>query len=283
MLELTGLGFAYPPSRWVFRQVSLVVPRGTVTAVIGPNGRGKTTLVRCAAGLLEPTEGSVARACAPGFVPQAHGSSFAYRVLDMVLMGRARHVGLFSVPGPSDLAAARAAIERVGIGALEQRAFPTLSGGEQQLVLIARAVASGSRLLVLDEPAAGLDLRNQARVLALLRDLVDDGLAVLLTTHHPDHALFLADDVVLMHGTDEVECGPAAALLTEERLTRLYAVPVHCVEYTEGGVPRRAIVPGYGAGLTDGAPASGRATAGPVTEWQVSPGPPPGRSAPPVR
>ena len=80
-----------------------------------------------------------------------------------------------------------------------------------------------------------------------------------------------------------MECGPAAALLTEERLTRLYAVPVHCVEYTEGGVPRRGIVPGYGAGLTDGAAAFGPATARPVTEWQVSPGPPPGRTAPPVR
>ena len=250
MLELFGLGFAYSPGRWVFRGVSLTVTPGTATAVIGPNGRGKTTLVRCAAGLLDPTEGTATRACVPGFVPQAHGSTFAYRVLDMVLMGRARHIGPFSVPGSADVAAARAAIERVGIGALERRPFTTLSGGEQQLVLIARAVASGSTLLVLDEPAAGLDLRNQSRVLGLLRDLVDDGLAVLLTTHHPDHALFLADSVVLMHGPDAVECGRAADLLTDERLTGLYAVPVHSVEYAANGVRRRAIVTGYGAGLS---------------------------------
>lgn len=250
MLELVGLGFAYSPGRWVFRGVSLTVTPGTATAVIGPNGRGKTTLVRCAAGLLDPTEGTATRACVPGFVPQAHGSTFAYRVLDMVLMGRARHIGPFSVPGSADVAAARAAIERVGIGALERRPFTTLSGGEQQLVLIARAVASGSTLLVLDEPAAGLDLRNQSRVLGLLRDLVDDGLAVLLTTHHPDHALFLADSVVLMHGPDAVECGPAADLLTDERLTGLYAVPVHSVAYAANGVTQRAIVTGYGAGLS---------------------------------
>ena len=272
MLDLSGLGFAYTPGRWVFRDVSLTVSAGTATAVIGPNGRGKTTLVRCAAGLLEPTEGTVARACTPGFVPQAHGSTFAYRVLDMVLMGRARHIGPFSVPGSADVAAARAAIERVGIAGLARRAFPTLSGGEQQLVLIARAVASGSRLLVLDEPAAGLDLRNQSRVLALLRELVGDGLAVLLTTHHPDHALYLADRVVLMHGPESVECGPAAALLTEERLTGLYAVPVHSVEYAANGVMRRAIVTGYAA-----------ADDAPVAAAPFSPGPPPDRTAPPGR
>jgi iron complex transport system ATP-binding protein len=274
VLELSGLGFAYLPGRWVFRGVSLTVPPGTTTAVIGPNGRGKTTLVRCAAGLLEPTEGTVTRACVPGFVPQAHGSTFAYRVLDMVLMGRARHIGPFSVPGSADVAAARAAIERVGIRGLEGRPFPALSGGEQQLALIARAVASGSTLLVLDEPAAGLDLRNQSRVLALLRELAGEGLAVLLTTHHPDHALHLADRVVLMHGPESVECGPATALLTEERLTGLYAVPVHCVEYAADGVMRRAIVTGYGAGSD---------VAAPTEAARLSPGPPPGRTARPLR
>jgi iron complex transport system ATP-binding protein len=274
VLELCGLGFAYTPGRWVFRDVSLTVPPGSTTAVIGPNGRGKTTLVRCAAGLLAPTEGTVTRACAPGFVPQAHGSTFAYRVLDMVLMGRARHVGPFSVPGSADVAVARAAIERVGVGGLERRPFPTLSGGEQQLVLIARAVASGSSLLVLDEPASGLDLRNQSRVLALLRELASEGLGVLLTTHHPDHALHLADRVVLMHGAESVECGPAADLLTEERLTSLYAVPVHSVEYVADGVRRRAIVTGYGAAPDDEAPAAAA---------RLSPGPPPGRTARPRR
>ncbi len=112
-------------------------------------------------------------------------------------------------------------------------------------MLIARALASGSPLLVLDEPAAALDLHNQSRVLSLLRDLVGDGMGVLLTTHHPDHALFLADDVVLMHGPDDVRTGPAAGLLSDEQLSALYAVPVHSVAYTEGGEQRRGLVTGY--------------------------------------
>lgn len=247
MLELRGIGFAYAGRDWVFRGVSLAAERGTVTAVLGPNGRGKTTLVRCAAGLLDPQEGSVHRGAAVGFVPQARGSAFAYPVREMVVMGRAAHVGVFSVPGRSDREAAEAAMERVGIAELADRPFPTLSGGEQQLVLVARAVASGHPVLVLDEPATGLDLRNQVVVVELVRSLADDGLAVLLTTHHPDHALMAADAVVLMRGPSDVRYGPADELLTEPELTALYGVPVREVEVPGPGGGRRALVTGGAA------------------------------------
>ena len=207
MLELRDIGFAYAAEDWVFRGVSVRLEPGSVTAVLGPNGRGKTTLVRCAAGLLTPQRGEVHRDAPVGFVPQARATAFAYPVREMVVMGRASHVGVFAVPGRSDRAAADAAMERVGIDDLADRAFPTLSGGEQQLVLVARAVASGHPVMVLDEPATGLDLRNQGIVLALVRSLADDGLTVLLTTHHPDHALFVSDFVVLMHGPSDVRHG----------------------------------------------------------------------------
>ena len=160
-----------------------------------------------------------------GYVPQAHGSAFAYRALDMVLMGRARQVGVFRTPGPADRAAALEAMERVGVAGLQDRLFPTLSGGEQQLVLIARAIAAGCPVLVLDEPATGLDLKNQVRVLTLLRELMADGMALLLSTHHPDHALYLADRVVLL-GRSGARTGPAAELLTDAALSALYGVPV---------------------------------------------------------
>ncbi|MFH5879850.1 ABC transporter ATP-binding protein [Arthrobacter sp. NA-172] len=198
MLELDRVGFGYNQRKWVFRDVSFTVTPGTATAVLGPNGSGKTTLVRCAAGLLAPVEGVVLREQSAGYVPQAHGSTFAYRALDMVLMGRARHVGVFRSPGNADRAAAVEAMDRVGAAELQDRLFPTLSGGEQQLVLIARAIAAGSPLLVLDEPATGLDLKNQVRVLKLLRELMADGMALLLSTHHPDHAMHLAGQVVLL-------------------------------------------------------------------------------------
>lgn len=249
MLELANLGHRYPETGWVFRHVSLDVPPGSVTVVLGPNGRGKTTLVRCAAGLLKPTQGSVSNDAPVGFVPQAHGGAFAYRALDMVVMGRVRQVSLFGSPTRDDRVAALDAMDRIGVAHLAERQFPTLSGGEQQLVLIARAIASESPALVLDEPTTGLDLHNQAQILSLLRKLVADGMSVLLTTHHPDHALYLADTAVLMGGPDAVTCGPAAELLTESSLGRLYDIDVRIVTYQAEGGERRAVVTGYGDDL----------------------------------
>jgi iron complex transport system ATP-binding protein len=242
VLELRGVGFAYAAADWVFRGVSFGLSRGTVTSVLGPNGRGKTTLVRCAAGLLTPQEGRIFRSAPTGFVPQARGTTFAYPVREMVVMGRASHVGVFAAPGRRDQRAAEEAMERVGIADLADRPFPALSGGEQQLVLVARAVASGHPVMVLDEPATGLDLRNQAVVLDLVRSLADDGLTVLLTTHHPDHALAVSDRVVLMRGSLDVRYGPATELLTEPELTALYGVPVYRVAVPGAGPDRRALV-----------------------------------------
>jgi iron complex transport system ATP-binding protein len=247
VLELAGVGFGYGRGGmdWVFRNVSFKVLPGTATAVLGPNGSGKTTLVRCAAGLLSPVEGRVTRAARAGYVPQAHGSTFAYRALDMVLMGRAQQIGLFRSPGAADRAAALEAMDRVGIAGLGSRFFPTLSGGEQQLVLIARAIAAGCPVLVLDEPATGLDLKNQVRVLRLLRELMTDGMAVLLSTHHPDHALYLADRAVLLTPTG-ARTGDALNLLSEKELTALYGVGVSTMPYADGSGTRRTVVVHYG-------------------------------------
>ncbi|WP_028278591.1 ABC transporter ATP-binding protein [Arthrobacter sp. H5] len=248
MLELSGVGCGYAPGHWVFRDVGFSVPRGSVTAILGPNGSGKTTLVRCAAGLLQPREGTVRREDAVGYVPQAHGSSFAYRVIDMVLMGRTRRIGMFRSPGAADRTAAMNALERVGIDEMGQRLFPTLSGGEQQLVLIARAIAAECPTLILDEPATGLDLRNQVRVLTMLRELAAGGFSLLLSTHHPDHALFLADSVVLMR-RDSVRAGSAAGLLTARELSALYGVRLSTHDYVDGydgGATARTIVTHYG-------------------------------------
>lgn len=248
MLDILDAGHAYEPGRWVFRGVNLRLEPGSVTAILGPNGRGKTTLLRCAAGLLAPTEGQVRRGGAVGFVPQAHAASFGYRVLDMVLMGRARHVPLFGTPGRRDELAAWAALARVGVADLADRPVTEISGGEAQLVAIARAVASGSTVLALDEPATGLDLHNQARVLRLLRELADQGMAVIASTHHPDHAVHVADVAVLMHGPTEISVGPAAQILTDQALSRLYGIKVRSVRVPDGTGERRGLVTDYGAG-----------------------------------
>lgn len=246
MLELDGVGFAFEPRRWLFRGVSLSLRAGEVTAVLGPNGRGKTTLLRCAAGLLRPLEGTVRRAGAVAYVPQTHAAGFGYQVREMVLMGRARHIRAYATPSRGDRVAAEAALRRVGLHHLAERPFPQLSGGERQLVLIARALASESRVLILDEPASALDLANQGRVLSLLRELAAEGMGILLTTHHPDHALHLADQAVLMVTADDVRVGPAGRMLADEALGELYGVPVRTVCFDDDGTPRRVLVTRYG-------------------------------------
>ncbi|MFP5072215.1 ABC transporter ATP-binding protein [Pseudonocardia nantongensis] len=176
--------------------------------MLGPNGRGKSTLLRCAVGLLTPREGRMRGTESTAHVPQSHRSTFAYDVLDMALMGRSRRLGMFAAPGRLDVAAARDALEQVGMAELAERPFTTLSGGERQLVLIARAIAAEPAHLVLDEPASALDLNNQARLLELLRRLADGGLGIVMTTHHPDHALEIADTVVLMQADATATVGP---------------------------------------------------------------------------
>lgn len=245
MLELDGIGFAYTRDRWLFRGVSHRLRPGEVVAILGPNGRGKTTLLRCAVGLATPGEGQIRGHRDAGFVPQSYATVFAYRAIDMVLMGRARHLHPFAGPGRRDEALAWAAMARVGVADLADRVFSTLSGGERALVLIARAVAAEGRTLVLDEPAAALDLRNQGRILRLLRQLANEGLAILMTTHHPDHALEIADTVLLMTGTDEVRIGPTQDLLTDEAVGLLYGVRARTVTYDDDGTTRRVFATRY--------------------------------------
>lgn len=245
MISVTNLGFGYAPGAWTFRGVNLAVAPGEIVAVLGPNGRGKSTLLRCVAGLLTPREGNVAVKGGLGFVPQAHSTAFAYTAREMVLMGRARQIGAFGLPRPKDHLAVDAALEQIGLAHLALRPYFRLSGGEQQLVLIARALAAEGETLVLDEPAAALDLRNQGRVLRLLRDLAGRGMAVLLTTHHPDHARFVAHRVALMCGPDDVRVGAADDLLTETHLAPLYDVRLRTLAYDDGGATRHAVVTNY--------------------------------------
>jgi len=242
MLEIDGLGFTHDRGRWLFRNVAHHLDGGQIMAVLGPNGRGKTTLLRCLVGLTTPSEGTVRADDAIGFVPQSHSTTFAYRVLDMVLMGRTRHMRPFSTPGRRDREIALSALERVGLVHLADRDYPTLSGGECQLVMIARAIAAQSRVLILDEPASALDLRNQGRVLHLLRDLADEGRAVVMTTHHPDHAIEVADVATLMFGGSDVRAGPSTELLTDETVGELYGVRAHRMNIDDGPTSRQVIV-----------------------------------------
>ncbi|MBA0052520.1 ABC transporter ATP-binding protein [Streptomyces sp. AJS327] len=254
MIELNGIGYRYTPGRWVFRDVHATAREGRVLAVLGPNGRGKTTLLRCAAGLLKPSAGTVRATRPVAYVPQSHGAALSYSVADMVLMGRTRHLRAYATPGERDRRRAAEALDRVGIAHLAPRIYTELSGGERQLTLIARALAAHCRILVLDEPASALDLRNQARVHTLLGELADEGMGVVLTTHHPDHALHLADDALLVFGPDDVRCGPREELLTGPVLSELYQVPLTLAEVATERGPRTVVASDLGPPRTGAHP-----------------------------
>ncbi|MFY8152610.1 MAG: ABC transporter ATP-binding protein [Hyphomicrobiales bacterium] len=233
---------------------TLAIEAGEVTALLGPNGGGKTTLLKTMLGLLSPLGGAVTidghdleglsvadRAKAIGYVPQASASPFAFTASEIVLMGRTAHAGLFAAPTAKDRGIAASALDRLGIAHLSERPITMISGGERQLVLIARALAQAPRFLVLDEPTASLDFGNQGKVMRRLGGFAEEGLGVLFTTHDPNHAARFADRVALLGRGTILAQGPVREHLTSEALADLYAAPVDLVRDEAG---RSAYLPG---------------------------------------
>ena len=187
------------------------------------------------------------------YVPQAQAMAFAHTVQDIVLMGRTAHLGPFARPGPRDLAIARDMMSMMGIINLADSDYTNLSGGQRQLVLIARALAQAAPLLVMDEPTASLDFGNQALVHQHIASLRASGLSIVLSTHHLEHAFAYATSVALLHdGTLRAQGTPEAAL-TPDNLTAVYGVPVR-LERLAGG--RTVCVAGSSDGTSANLPGS---------------------------
>lgn len=235
-IVIEGVGFAYRPHRWVFRHCSAAIQRGRIVSILGTNGRGKTTLLRTLVGALHATEGSIVTRGRVAFVPQLFGTSFDYNVIDIVLMGCAGNINLFSQPSDEDRARAMMALELLGLETYATRPLHELSGGQRQLALIARAIAGRAEILIFDEPTSSLDFKNQALVLETIHHLAKrDGLTIVFSTHQPNHALAIADDALLLAGEAEHIFGSVPDILGEEQISRLYGLPM-----------RRVDVPGFG-------------------------------------
>ena len=245
-LSVRGLAFGFA-DRPVGELADATLREGEVTCLLGPNGSGKTTLLRTLLGLQPPLAGVVMLGEAPlasvaprerarrlAYVPQAAESHFDFSIAEIVGMGRAMHAGVFSAPSAADRAATQAAMERLGVAHLSARLVRRVSGGEGQLALIARALATEASVLVMDEPTANLDFANQARVLREIRRLRDAGIAVLFSTHHPDHALRIADAAWLLKSGRLLAAGPVEATVNSRNLSALYDCPVEVVAVASG-------------------------------------------------
>ena len=232
--------FAYDASRTILQDVCVQLDGAEILTVLGFNGVGKTTLMTCMLGLLKWTSG---RSCADGedvrriphaqlwkrigYVPQAKQAVFAYTVEEMVLLGRSAHLGLAKQPRAEDREIALSCLRDVGIERLKGRLISRISGGELQMVLIARALATQPEMLILDEPESNLDFRNQLIVLETIAGLRRErGLSFIVNTHYPEHAISISDKTLLLTGGGRSICGKTADVITEQNLRNAFAVDV---------------------------------------------------------
>ena len=243
-LETAALGFYYQAGVWIFKNISVTLRQSEILAILGPNGCGKTTFLKIILGLLAPQAGSLKQEKSRAFVPQLFQVAFAYSALDMVLMGRANKIGLFSKPGQRDTEAAMNALEQLKIGHLAHKPFSELSGGQRQLVMMARALVAEAKVLVLDEPTSALDLGNQNLLLQWIKQLSrEKGLTVIFTTHLPHHALAVADKVLLMSGAENYSFGATGDVLTEDNLLQMYGLPLKRIQFEHNGQKAESLVP----------------------------------------
>lgn len=229
-----NMSFSYDRVQ-VLRSVSGEISPGGITALFGPNGSGKTTLLKCLAGLLPVKQGNIAildhnikklSAKAIGrliaYVPQEHSVSFPFSVEEVVLMGRTPHLGGVMGPRREDTLIAYSAIESIGIDSLTKQPYTELSGGQRQMVLIARALAQDSPIIILDEPTSALDFKNQLRVWSMMRKLKENGKTIVACTHDPNHVLWFCDQVFVLNEGTILANGVAEEILSKQMLRTLY-------------------------------------------------------------
>lgn len=244
-LEVRDLCFAYGKGDKLLKNVCFTLKKGEIFSILGPNGAGKSTLLNCIMNLLTPESGLIRVHGQPlasmdvreiaktiGYVPQPHSLVYDYSVRDFVVMGRTPYLTAFQQPGAQDYAQVDSVLEQLGIAGLSERPYTALSGGERQQVAIARTLVQRTQIIILDEPTSYLDYGNQIRVLQLIKSLAEDGYSIIMTTHMPDHALRLGGKTGILDRGGQFSVGKTEEILTQERLSNLYASDI-CILYVE--------------------------------------------------
>jgi iron complex transport system ATP-binding protein len=250
MIKVSNATFSYDKEE-IFKDINLDINEGEIFCLFGPNGCGKSTLIQCILGILNLESGSIVLrgqdvstmkpqmvAKVAAYIPQVHDKPFPFKVIDVVMMGRTAYTGMFSLPGSEDRKIAEEAMERVGISHFRDRPYTQLSGGETQLVLVARALAQQTPALIMDEPTAHLDFRNELGFLETTVKLVKTtGITVIMATHSPNHALYfegcaLKTRVALMNNQQIVLQGTPSSVLTVENMTSTFNIESKVLPYT---------------------------------------------------
>lgn len=256
ILEIEQLSCGYGKET-IVSNFNAQIRSGEVLCLLGPNGVGKTTLFKTVLGLLPAKGGKVSVdgkslsrmskkeiAEVIAYVPQAHTPPFPFRVIDVITMGRTAKLGMLSSPGKRDIQAAEEAICQLGIEYLRNKIYTEISGGERQMVLIARALVQETGILMMDEPTSNLDFGNQIKVLDTICRLSNEkGLGILMTTHQPDHAFHLNGRVALMRRGDKYLEGTAEEIITPANMKEAYGVDVCILKEHIDGVNISSCVP----------------------------------------
>ncbi len=257
LLSVSGLGFCYR-AQPVLRDISFDVERGSLCGLLGPNASGKTTLLKCINGVLSPGEGKVMVNGAPihgmprrevarlmAVVPQQMSLVFSFTALQMVVMGRSARLGALQLPSARDRAEARASMDELGIGGLAERPFNELSGGERQLVLLARALFQEAPILLLDEPTSHLDFRNQYLIMDVVHEMTHaKGVATIVTLHDPNLAARYCTHLVVLKEGRLHRKGRREEVFEEKTLSEVYGMGIE-VHRVPGAPP--VVMPGPGA------------------------------------
>lgn len=227
----------------IIKNVNIDFKQGEIVGILGPNGIGKTTVFKSLLGFLPLLGGEIyiddnkrknisnkEFSKIVGYVPQSNNPPFPFTVPDVVVMGRTSRLKRFESPGVKEYMIAYKVLDILGISYLKNKIFTQISGGERQMVLIARALAQNPKLLVMDEPTANLDLGNQITVLETIKHLSNAGLGVLMTTHSPDHAFLCCDRIILLTKDKQIMEGPVDEIVTEENLKKAYGIDVRIAE-----------------------------------------------------